>query len=67
MTQPARMWPYWRDDKGLKDAATDYFPELFQNDPVLAFALAQINAAEFAIDTRMAQLAAAEERGTTPP
>lgn len=51
------MWEYWRDDKGLEVAATEYYPTIFRRDPVLAMAMADLKAAKELIDMRMEYLA----------
>ncbi len=50
------MWEYWRDDKGYETAAREYYPNIFNRDPVLRDALADYHAAMQLIDMRMAHL-----------
>lgn len=60
MTQPAHMWRYWRDDKGLVLALQDYYPDVLEQDLRLRTALAQIDLAERAINSIMAERACAD-------
>lgn len=57
--QPLYMWGYWRDDKGLRSALEDYYPELL-NDPKIAWAMSSIQAAKLMIDNRILELSALE-------
>lgn len=59
--QPARMWKYWLEDKGLETAAEDHYPQAFKTDPILAVALAQYHTALAMIDIRMEQRANEED------
>lgn len=51
------MWEYWRNDKGYEHAAREYYPNIFNSDPVLRGALSDYFAAMHRIDARMEQLA----------
>lgn len=53
---PAHMWRYWRDDKGVKAALRDYYPDHLAANHKLAAALAQIENAEAAIDAEFVHL-----------
>lgn len=58
---PGRMWAYWRDKHGIKDALEYQFPETLAKEPLLQVALAQIKLAEFAIDSFMSASPDTEE------
>jgi hypothetical protein len=51
-----QMWTYWRDKYGIEIALKEYYPEILKSDPVLSFAMAQLETAELAINARMAEL-----------
>ena len=55
------MWSYWRDDKDLERALTEYFPQTLASNVQLQVALAQLQNAKLAIDAIMTKLAEAEE------
>jgi hypothetical protein len=59
--QPASMWPYWRDDKGVTAALQDYYPRLLDENIGLKTALAMRQNADLAIDSIMAGLAEQED------
>lgn len=59
MTNPAHMWKYWRDKKGLREALEGYYPELLK-DPEIKAALAQISNGVRAINAIMAEKAEQE-------
>lgn len=56
------MWEYWRNDKGYETAAREYYPNIFQSDPVLRDALADYHAAMELMDMRMERLAEAANK-----
>jgi hypothetical protein len=56
------MWAYWRNKYGAADALEDYFPQTLAADPVLSSALAQIKVANLAIEARMDQLIAEQNK-----
>lgn len=58
--QPLRMWPYWREDKGLERAAAEYFPNAFRTDPYLHHAMMMVEQGKALIEKRMAELAELE-------
>jgi hypothetical protein len=59
------MWKYWRDDKGLEEALTEYYPNTLKGNVEVANAYAKIKAARRVIDAAMAELAEDEERPCT--
>ena len=54
--QPLHMWRYWRDDKGLETALTEYYPATLARNPQIAAAWVQLRNAELAINTIMNRL-----------
>lgn len=58
---PARMWPFWRDKKGLTYALEDYYPETLKRNRTLQLALVQIESAEALIDKIMTEAAQADD------
>lgn len=52
----ARMWPYWRDRKGVLPAITQQFQEIAAKDMRIQVAVAQILNAEAALDARFREL-----------
>lgn len=57
-----RMWDYWRNKYGHDDALLLYYPNILSAAPELRVWLQQQLAAQQAIDTYMAKLAAEAER-----
>lgn len=55
-----RMWDYWRDKHGVASALRDQYPETLAADDRLRWALAQIEAAEAAIEGIMGEKARAD-------
>lgn len=53
--QPAHMWSYWRDKKGLVEAATEYYPVSAKREDIQA-AIAQIKSGELYLDMLMNNL-----------
>lgn len=51
--EPANMWGYWRDDKGIIDALRLQYQEMIEKDPRLKAALTMVEVAEAAIDQIM--------------
>lgn len=56
--QPPHMWSYWRDQKGLRLALEDYYPETLTNNPLINLALLQIKHLSTTIDLEMLRLEA---------
>ena len=50
-------WSYYREVKGRQEALKHYFPELLSDD-IIRSGLTQLRVAEFAIDARVAEIAA---------
>jgi hypothetical protein len=50
---PVDMWKIYRDEDGVKEAITTYWPMIVAADPVIQQALRQIELAEIAIDAIM--------------
>ena len=47
---------YWIEDKGIKTAFEDYYPNLALTDPIIRAALVQYNTAILVIQTRAKQI-----------
>lgn len=58
MGEELHMWSYWKDERDAVTALEDGYPELLSKDPILQVCVAQIKAAELAINARMDQLEA---------
>lgn len=54
-TENPDMWVYWRDQYGLEEALTDYYPCLLAEDPHLRHALSNYIMAKNYINFRMAE------------
>ena len=50
------MWSYWSGKKGLVVALEIYYPQTAKNDPVISYALTQMEASRLAILSRMEEL-----------
>lgn len=56
MSQPAHMWTYWRDKRGIVEALRCDYPDILALSPTLQQALYQIQAAEALINRLMSDL-----------
>jgi hypothetical protein len=54
---PDRMWHYWENKYGIREALQYHYPNTLADDPQLQVALAQIKNAELAIKTIMGERA----------
>ena len=50
------MWSYWYEKKGLVAALEIYYPQTAKNDPVISYALTQMEASLLTILARMEEL-----------
>lgn len=60
-TSPFRMWTYYRDKHGYRDAVKEFYGDMIESDRVIGTLYGQLMAAEIGLDAYFAHLEDKEE------